>query len=199
MYSKGSQQQFVAHTSGRHGTAILSGLGGPKAAIHPAMTFAGGPDDLARLPGIVYGVTADEAAMPTALGLVNDLRGRPAIIAEHQRPLYHAAMSHAANHLVTLIADAKDLLREAGVDDPEAALAPISEAALANVLRDGDAALTGPVARGDIETVRAHLQALADEPALEAYAAMATRTAERAAASGRLGPDEAAAIINRGG
>jgi len=192
--AEATSDQFVAHTSGRHGLAVLQPLPGPKAAIHPAMTFAGGPGDIARLPGIVYGLTAGEEALPTALTLVEDLHGRPAIIAEAARPLYHAAMSHAANHLVTLIADATDLLRKAGIDDPHA-LAPITQAALANALRDGDSALTGPVVRGDVETVRAHLQALIGEPAKDAYAAMATRTAERARDSGRLSAEQAARII----
>ena len=128
--------------------------------------------------------------MPLAAALVADLEGVVAVVDDEARPLYHAAMSHAANHLVTLITDAAELLRRAGVDQPAAALAPITRAALANALASGDAALTGPVARGDAGTIAAHLEALQGNPVEASYVAMAD---PYGAAGARLGPAAAPA------
>ena len=193
---------LVVHTSGRHGLAVLGDVSTPTAAAHPVMTFAGGAADLARLPGITFGVTAQGHALDRARDLVAALGGVVEVVPEESRALYHAALSHAANHLVTLICDAADLLRRAGIADAAAVLGPIATAALANVLVDGDRALTGPVVRGDAGTVRAHLQALADSAAHDSYAAMARRTTQRAHQSGRL-PDPAAdrllALLTNGG
>jgi predicted short-subunit dehydrogenase-like oxidoreductase (DUF2520 family) len=193
---------LVAHTSGRHGLAVLSGLAGLHAAIHPVMTFTGGRSDLTNLDGIAYGVTAQGPALAAATALVAILGGVVELVPDELRPLYHAALSHAANHLVTLIADAADLLRQAGIDDTSRVLGPMTRAALANVLAAdpatgrpaGDAALTGPVVRGDVGTVAAHLTALQGTPAEAAYRAMARRTAERAEQAGRLSGEAALAI-----
>ena len=125
------------------------------------MTFTGTPADLARLAGISYGVTAPADLRAFAERLVADLGGVPEWVAEADRPLYHAALAHGANHLVTLVNEALDRLRDAGVVHPERVLAPLLRAALDNALRLGDAALTGPVSRGDAGTIAAHLDRLA--------------------------------------
>jgi predicted short-subunit dehydrogenase-like oxidoreductase (DUF2520 family) len=116
-------------------------------------------------------------------------------LSDELRPLWHAALAHGANHLVTLVASAADLLRQAGVEEPGRVLAPLLGAALDGSLRSGDAVLTGPVARGDADTVKAHLAVLADSPVLPAYVAMARLTADRALASGRLDPHHAGALL----
>ena len=82
-------------------------------------------------------------------------------MAEEHRSLYHAGLAHGANHLVTLVSQAMELLSRAGADDPAAILRPLLEASLDNALTDGDAALTGPIVRGDVNTVRAHLAEIA--------------------------------------
>jgi predicted short-subunit dehydrogenase-like oxidoreductase (DUF2520 family) len=88
-----------------------------------------------------------------------------------------------------------DVLRESGVADPSALLRPLLTAALDNALAYGDAALTGPVARGDVATVRAHAEELTDTPdVLDTYVALARATAARAAASGRIDAATAAAL-----
>jgi predicted short-subunit dehydrogenase-like oxidoreductase (DUF2520 family) len=181
--------QSVAHTSGAHGTAVLGPVRGM--ALHPAMTFTGKRADLDRLPGIAWGVTADDRAFATRL--VADLGGVPEWIAEDARPLYHAGLAHGANHLVTLVNEAADLLRAAGVAEPDRVLGPLLRAALDNALRLGDAALTGPVSRGDAGTVAKHLERL-PAAAVPGYLALARRTADRAVAAGRLRPAEAALL-----
>ncbi|MFI5493313.1 Rossmann-like and DUF2520 domain-containing protein [Actinoplanes sp. NPDC051859] len=186
-----SDRTVVAHTSGAHGLAILGDVDG--IALHPAMTFTGADGDLDRLPGIAWGVTARDRVF--AARLVTDLGGVPEWVAEDARPLYHAALAHGANHLVTLVNEAADLLRAAGVRNPGTVLSPLLHAALDNALELGDAALTGPVSRGDAGTVRKHLDRLTPESA-PAYLALARRTADRAIAAGRLRPQDAALLMD---
>jgi predicted short-subunit dehydrogenase-like oxidoreductase (DUF2520 family) len=188
--------QLVAHTSGAVGIGVLdpaAARGVLPLALHPAMTFAGRPEDLDRLAGATFGVTAPEELRPVAEALVVEIGAEPVWVPELARPLYHAALTVGANHLTTVVNDALDLLGRAGVEHPARLLAPLLSAALDNALRLGDAALTGPVSRGDVATVRAHLATLTkDAPeTVAAYVAMARRTAERAAASGRLRAEQA--------
>ena len=183
--------QAIVHGSGAAGLAVLSplaGAGAVRIALHPAMTFTGTADDLPRLAGCPFAITADEPARALAERLVTDLGGRPVWLAEQQRVAYHAALCHGANHLVTLVAQAQDVLAAAGIDDPSALLRPLLEAVLANALRLGDEALTGPVSRGDAGTVHRHLDALAGiDPAIaRTYRDLAFATAVRAAGMGRI-------------
>ncbi|WTL34365.1 DUF2520 domain-containing protein [Nocardia sp. NBC_01503] len=192
---------IVAHTSGANGIAILApltALGALPLAIHPAMTFTGHDEDIARLANACFGVTAaDDIGYAIAQSLVIEMGGEPVRVSEENRTLYHAALAHGSNHLVTLIVDAVQALRAAlagpgllgqqMVDEQpnglaERMLAPLASAALDNALRRGPAALTGPVARGDVPAVAAHLAALeALDPRLEAgYRALSLRSAERA-------------------
>jgi predicted short-subunit dehydrogenase-like oxidoreductase (DUF2520 family) len=192
--------QLVVHTSGAHGLDVLApaaAVGAHPLAVHPAMTFTGTLDDLARLPGISYGVTAPAQLRPLAARLVADLGGVPEWVAESDRPLYHAALAHGANHLVTLVNEASDRLRDAGVAQPEKVLGPLLRAALDNALRLGDAALTGPVSRGDAGTVARHLDRLATTApeSVAGYLALARRTADRAIAAGRLRPVDAVSLL----
>jgi predicted short-subunit dehydrogenase-like oxidoreductase (DUF2520 family) len=192
--------QFVVHTSGKHGLAVLAPAaerGARILAMHPAMTFTGTDVDLDRLPGCVFGVTAADDTRALAQSLVDDLEGRLVWVDEDRRTLYHAGLAHGANHLVTVVAQAMDLLRASGATDPAATLRPLLTAALDNALTYGDAALTGPIVRGDVETVRAHLADIAaTSPAtLDAYVAMARATANRAVLDGRLLPIRAAKLI----
>lgn len=157
--------QLVVHTSGRYGTEVLAPLaaaGCATLAIHPAMTFTGTRADLARLVGCPMGVTAAAEVLPIAAALVVELGGETVVLAEGDRPLYHAALAHAANHLVVLVDQAREALRRLGIEDPGAYLRPLLEAALDESLRHGAKALTGPVVRGDAGTVAAHLEALDD-------------------------------------
>ncbi len=192
----------VAHTSGRHGLGALESLtrhGARPVALHPAMTFTGSTADLDR--SCVWGLTAGDAEREVAAELVATLGGSALWVDEVDRVRYHAALAHGANHLVTLVAQSLELLHGLGTPEDDATsaadvLRPLLEAALANALELGDAALTGPVARGDVTTVRAHVDALAAAPSstLDAYAALARATAERAHADGRLDAATTAAV-----
>lgn len=188
--------QVVMHTSGRHGLEALAALtrrGARPIAFHPAMTFTGADVDLDR--SCVFGLTAADSERALAEELVADLGGTAMWVDEANRALYHAALAHGANHLVTLVSQSMDMLRMAGAADPAAVLRPLLSAALDNSLTYGDAALTGPVVRGDVTTIRAHVdafsQAHVDPATVDSYLEMARATSNRAEASGRLSAADA--------
>ncbi|MGW5866369.1 Rossmann-like and DUF2520 domain-containing protein [Streptomyces sp. NPDC055239] len=192
--------QLMVHTSGRYGTKVLEPAlraGALPLALHPAMTFTGTPVDVQRLAGCSFGVTAPEELRLAAEALVIEMGGEPEWIAEESRPLYHAALALGANHLVTLVAESMDLLKDAGVQAPDRMLGPLLGAALDNALRSGDAALTGPVARGDAGTVAAHVAELRKHApqTVAGYLAMARATADRALAHGLLKPELAEDLL----
>ncbi|GAC1443508.1 MAG: hypothetical protein NVSMB55_17220 [Mycobacteriales bacterium] len=192
--------QLLAHTSGLHGLSVLAPAtrcGALPLALHPVLPFTGTEVDLARLSGAFFGVTSPEPLRPIAESLVVEMGSEPVWLPDEQRPLWHAALAHGSNHLVTLVASAADLLRQAGVEEPGRVLAPLLGAALDGSLRAGDAVLTGPVARGDAGTVRAHVDVLAAvaPEVLPAYVAMARLTADRALAAGRLSPNAAGSLL----
>lgn len=191
--------QLVAHTSGRFGTAVLEPArrrGAIPLALHPAMTFTGMSLDLTRLPDCTFGVTAPAAVLPVAQALVVEMGAEPVVIDEQDRAVYHAALAHASNHLVTIAAQSTQLLAGLGVERPDRLLGPLMRASLENALTAGEGALTGPVARGDSGTVSAHAAALAKAPddVRRAYAQLAEVTALRAVQRGLLTAEQGAAI-----
>jgi predicted short-subunit dehydrogenase-like oxidoreductase (DUF2520 family) len=194
-----TEGQYVVHTSGRHGLSVLdpaADLGARVIALHPAMTFTGTAVDLDRLSGCVFGVTATRSERRMAERLVDALGGRLMPVPEEMRTLYHAGLAHGANHLVTLVTQAMEVLAAAGADDPAGTLRPLLTAALDNALDQGDSALTGPIVRGDVNTVRAHLADIrAEAPqTLTSYVAMARATLDRVVTDGRLLPIRAEKI-----
>ncbi len=192
---------IVMHTSGANGIGVLAPLaeiGCITLAVHPAMTFAGTDEDVDRLRETCFGITAgDEIGYAIAQSLVLEIGGEPFRVREDARTLYHAALAHSSNHVVTVLLDAVEALRaalwgqellgqETVGDEPggiaERIIAPLARAALDNALQRGQTALTGPVARGDAEAVAGHLQALAEvnPDVAQAYRANSWRTAQRA-------------------
>ncbi|GLW19611.1 Rossmann-like and DUF2520 domain-containing protein [Streptomyces kronopolitis] len=193
--------QLLVHTSGRYGTAVLdpaTRAGALPLALHPAMTFTGTSVDVQRLAGCSFGVTSPDELRMAAEALVIEMGGEPEWIAESARPLYHAALAIGANHLVTLVAQAMELLHDAGVQAPDRMLGPLLGAALDNALRSGDAALTGPVARGDAGTVAVHIAELRRHApqSVAGYLAMARTTADRALSHGLLKPELAEDLLD---
>ena len=193
--------QLVVHTSGRYGTDVLQparSAGAIPLAIHPAMTFTGLSLDLGRLPDSMFGITAPAAVLPIAQALVVEMGAEPAVIEEESRVLYHAALAHASNHLVTITAQSAQLLADLGVQHADRMLGPLLKASLENALSSGESALTGPVARGDAGTVRAHRAALEGHDApdtRQAYLGMARSTALRALERGVLSAAQGEAIL----
>jgi predicted short-subunit dehydrogenase-like oxidoreductase (DUF2520 family) len=192
--------QFVVHLAGRYGVDVLASAtaaGCLPLALHPVMTFTGTSVDLARLSACPFGVTAPDVLRPVAEALVVEMGGEPVWVPEEARLMYHAAIAHGANHLVSLVAEVMDLLRSAGIENPRTLIEPMMRAALENSLDRGDAALTGPVSRGDAGTVAAHIAEISKHGVVsrDAYVAMARLTADRALAAGLLSAQNAEALL----
>ncbi len=192
--------QLVVHTAGRFGIDVLgpaTRLGALPIALHPVVSFTGTAVDLLRLRGAMVAVTAPLVLRPVAQALVLEMGSECEFVAEPARPLLHAALAQAADHLTTLVAESAELLSACGVSDPARMLAPLLQAAVENALRSGDRALAGPVVRADAETVGAHLAAIGtiSPRAAAAYRAMARLTADRALAAGLLPAEQAAGLL----
>jgi predicted short-subunit dehydrogenase-like oxidoreductase (DUF2520 family) len=149
--------------------------------------------------------------------LAVELGGQPFQLPPGARAAYHAALSHASNHLVTLLAQALDVLEYAGIGDPAALIGPLTRVALEGTLSQGVGALTGPASRGDAGTLTAHVEALgtyaaargalvgsdlavdsAGTAALDtvaSYRQLAAATVRAAERDGRLSPGQAAASL----
>ena len=160
---------LIGHTSGSTGLDALAGAHAAGFGLHPLQTFAGGdgPDRFTGTGCAVAG-TSDEA-LAAATGLAELLGMRPFEIDDAGRAAYHAAASIASNFLVTLEAAAERVAAGAGLSAGEARelLAPLVRTTVENwAARGPEAALTGPVARGDEATVdrqRAAVEAAAPE------------------------------------
>lgn len=194
--------QLVVHTAGRYGTQVLAPAaqaGAIALAIHPAMTFTGMSMDLERLTDCAFGVTAANMVLPIAQALVVEMGGEPVVIAEENRPIYHAALAHASNHLVTIAGQSAGLLAGIGIEQPARVLSSLMRASLENALASGEGALTGPVARGDVQTVLEHKNALNAQniakDTREGYLAMSRATALRANARGLINDTQLAALL----
>jgi predicted short-subunit dehydrogenase-like oxidoreductase (DUF2520 family) len=162
---------LVLHLSGAHGLDVLASVEARVGAIHPLQTFPDARSGPARLVGSPAAVAGDPevAAIARSIGL------EPFPIADADRASYHAAASIASNHLVALLDQVA-----ACTDVPLEQFLPLMRATLDNVEALGvRAALTGPVARGDVATVRSHLDALPDGER-DAYLALARRAARLA-------------------
>lgn len=175
----------VAHLSG---AKTLDALGphARTASIHPLVSL---PDPATGARRLLHGATFAVAGDPIARAVVDALGGRAITVGDEHRALYHAAAAVAANHLVALTGQVERLAESVGV--PVDAYWDLMSATLDNVRSDGsEASLTGPAARGDLETIRNHLDALppSERDLYLALADEAARLADRDAPSVRLTP-----------
>jgi predicted short-subunit dehydrogenase-like oxidoreductase (DUF2520 family) len=166
----GMHRGTALHTCGARGPealAPLAAMGVACGALHPLQTVANPEEGVRALPGVAFAIDGDGEAGVWAEHLVALLGGLALRISAEARPLYHAAAVMASNYVVTLISAAVILMKEAGVEESLAlrALAPLARTSVENAADLGPAAaLTGPIARGDAATVRAHLAALEGGP-----------------------------------
>lgn len=186
------------HLSGALSTDILTPLhtaGFTVGSLHPLQTVADPWSGAERLRGCAYAIAGEPGALTVARGLVAALDGRPLVIPPTLRPLYHAAAVFASNYVLAAAAAVARTLAEAGIAEADAVAAalPLMRGTMDNLEQLGlGAALTGPVARGDLDTVRLHLSRLsARERRL--YSALGLETVQLARAVG-LDPDRAAAL-----
>lgn len=193
---------IVIHLSGASGVRLLAaaaaGTGAIPLAIHPAMTFTGTSVDVARLVGTPFAVTAAAPFLPIAQALVVEMGGEPVVVAEDDRPLYHAGLAHGANFIAGITVQTTRILAEAGIENPALYVRPLLEAALDRALTEGIAGISGPAARGDAGTIAAHARCLGDREGLsgerDTYADM-TRALTRLLRDARLLDERAATSV----
>jgi predicted short-subunit dehydrogenase-like oxidoreductase (DUF2520 family) len=163
----------VVHLAGSLGLEVLAPHA-RRASVHPLVALPDRHLGAVRLVGAWYAVAGD----PVARAIVSDLHGRALLVDDQNRVSYHAAACIASNHLVALLGQVERVAADAGV--PLAAYLDLVRATVENVAALGPAAaLTGPVARGDWDTVQRHLDAI-DPEERAAYSALAQMAARLA-------------------
>lgn len=190
--------QMVVHCSGADSTNILEPArqsGAHVGVFHPLQSFASIDEAIQHLCGATFALEGESPLMEVLESMASALDGRSIPLKPGQKVLYHAAAVMASNYLVALASLSARLWREFGVEEERAigALLPLMRGALNNLERLGlPAALTGPIARGDVNTIRKHLGALAlQAPELLAvYQELAAHTIPLAEAKGRLSPQK---------
>jgi len=187
----------VFHCSGLHPAQVLYPLkekGAWTGSFHPIQSFSSKTPTPETFLGISFGLDGDEEALIIAQSLVRDLGGRPLFLESRHKSLYHAACSISSNFLIVLLDMAQTLFEAAGLDATQAsaALLPLVEGTLENSKRMGiGPSLTGPVSRGDEETLKVHLEALENHPEIrELYKGLASRALSIAREKGSLSQEK---------
>jgi predicted short-subunit dehydrogenase-like oxidoreductase (DUF2520 family) len=159
-----AHQAVVLHCSGALASSVLSSAKTCNArtgSMHPLQSFASGEYTNNPFKGIIVSVEGDVPAVDIAKTIAADLGGTAVTLITEAKTLYHASAVAASNYLVTLIDLAVQLIQEAGIDRKDAfnLLKPLIEGTLSNIEKVGvRKALTGPIARGDVKTVKNHME-----------------------------------------
>jgi predicted short-subunit dehydrogenase-like oxidoreductase (DUF2520 family) len=188
--------QTVFHTSGALDSDILrplSELGFHTGSLHPLVSVNEPGTGAKSLRGAFYCLEGDKAALLLGRSIVTDLNGTSFSIKPNNKALYHAAAVMASGHFVALFDLATEMLVSCGLNKKSARkiLMPLVESTVNNLkVSDPEEALTGTFARGDLATVKRHLEALSPKQLaeeLEVYKVLALRSIQLAAKTG-VGP-----------
>ena len=158
--------QSVVHCSGADSVDILEPArqaGAQVGAFHPLQTFASVARAIENMPGSTFALEAEGELLATLQELARALEGAPVLLGPGDKVLYHTAAVLACNYLVALMNIATDLWQLFGVPTEQAtqALLPLVRGTVNNLANVGlPNCLTGPIARGDLGTIRKHLEAL---------------------------------------
>ena len=158
--------KFVFHMSGAGGLDLLEQAkkaGAAVASIHPLQSFSSIDQAIKNIPGSYFGITSDKKSRIPAKNIIRDLGGIPLFISSDQKPLYHAAACFASNYLVSLMNTVESIYRAIGLNEKDAkkAYLPLVYGSLRNIENSGSiSSLTGPIARGDIGTIKKHITAI---------------------------------------
>ncbi len=204
----GMRSGAALHTCGARGPEALSELqeaGVACGVLHPLQTVASAEQGVAALPGSWFAISGDGPAATWAQRICTLLVGKSFAIAPDRMPLYHAAAVMASNYVTGVLDAAVILMGAAGIASETAldALAPLVRASVENTLASGtEKALTGPIRRGDIDTVRRHLRSLdhVPAPARELYRSAGLQVVELARRCGLAEPQarEIEALLREG-
>ena len=169
--------RVAVHTSGAMTSDVLVLLrekGAAVGSVHPMMSFVRGA--VTPLNGVSFGLEGDAKALQVARTIVRDLGGHSFVLNKAAKPLYHAFGAFASPLLIATLAAGERVGIKAGLTEAQAraAMRPIIEQTLKNYLEKGTAgAFSGPMIRGDVETIRKHLDALCAMPEIrDAYIAL---------------------------
>jgi predicted short-subunit dehydrogenase-like oxidoreductase (DUF2520 family) len=170
--------KIALHSSGALTSDELRELrdhGAAVASVHPLMTFVRGSRP--QFAGVPFAIEGDPKAVRTSRAIVRRMRGRAWLIRKEYKQAYHAWGMFVSPLLTALLAASENVAAAAGVSRNAARqkMLPILHQTLANYARLGTAgSFSGPIARGDVDTVRKHLKVLQDVPgAGEVYLALA--------------------------
>ncbi|HXF13396.1 MAG TPA: DUF2520 domain-containing protein [Terriglobales bacterium] len=173
-----AKAKFAFHSSGVLSSDALSSLrdaGARVASVHPLMTFVKG--SVPELTGVPFAIEGDPSAVRVARGIVRNLGGRVVAIKKRDKVAYHAFATMICPLLVSLLAASEKAATLAGISasDSRNRMLPIIRQTLHNYEKLGPArAFSGPIVRGDVETISAHLKVLTKvPPAKNAYSALA--------------------------
>ena len=159
-----ADQAIVLHCSGALASSVLSSAKTCNAwigSIHPLQSFASTEYGTNPFQGIIFSLEGEDPAIKFARTIATDLSGTSVTLLTEAKTFYHASAVAASNYLVTLLDLAVQLMEEAGVKRKDAfsLLKPLIEGTLSNIEKVGvRKALTGPIARGDVKTVKKHLE-----------------------------------------
>jgi predicted short-subunit dehydrogenase-like oxidoreductase (DUF2520 family) len=202
--------RVVVHFAGTLGVEPLRravDAGAVGCALHPVQACPDVATAIARLPGSAWGVSCSspEAEEWASEIITSDLAGDPRIVAEDNRPLWHAASVVTSNGIAALLSSSEALLDEIGVAAPVDVVGPLAAGTVANARQGGGGGptLTGPVVRGEVATIRSHLDAVATQAPtmLDSYVTVTRLVLAAATRSGRLPLETATRIetvIDRG-
>jgi predicted short-subunit dehydrogenase-like oxidoreductase (DUF2520 family) len=196
------QGQVAVHCSGVHSTDILEPAvraGAHGCCLHPLQTFAGIEEAINNISGSTFALEGDEEGLSIATELAQALEGNIILLKAGDKVKYHIAAVTLSNYLVALMKTSADLWQSFGIPQEEAvkALLPLLKGTVRNIERVGiPGCLTGPIARGDVETVRKHVNALAagQPERMNIYRVMGLKTLEIALAKGRISLETAEEI-----
>jgi predicted short-subunit dehydrogenase-like oxidoreductase (DUF2520 family) len=184
----------VMHCSGSLPSTILDAarqVGAKTGSMHPLQSFAAVQKERNPFEGIIVAVEGDAEAVAVARQMATDLGAISLAIRTESKTLYHASAVVASNYLVTLMDFAFQLLGQAGIEMEDAfkVLGPLVRGTLNNIEKAGPVkSLTGPIVRGDLETVRQHIAGIAAQAPhlLRLYKMMGIYTVNVGVANGGL-------------
>jgi len=174
------KNKYFFHTSGALSSSLLTPLkekGARVGSFHPVQTFATETPEKDLFRGIFIGLEGQPEAVRLGLKIARTLRSQVILLSPEDKPAYHLACSISSNFLVVLLSEIKDIMESISLDEKTTLelLTPLLKKTLHNVKKLGvEESLTGPVVRGDAETVKKHLEITARFPGLDRiYRAMA--------------------------
>ncbi|TVR33537.1 MAG: DUF2520 domain-containing protein [Balneolaceae bacterium] len=188
------RDKCVIHCSGNLSSEVLGSLkkaGAKTVSMHPIQTFKKG-DDRNRLKDIYVSLEGDEELMQMLIPVIQKMGAHPFVLTAGGKQSLHIAAVFASNYLVALMGSVEQILKQNDIENGLHILKPLVEQTLHNVFEKGvDEALTGPISRGDSETVRAHLEQLSSDPQLQAlYKLLGMAAVDIAKTSGKAATGE---------